>query len=76
MSERKDLYKIFDTGLCPFCGNDTIKINRTQKPYRYYVCKTCKVRWKGVSVFMVYKDSLEVAAEFTKNKEEMSRYGI
>jgi predicted RNA-binding Zn-ribbon protein involved in translation (DUF1610 family) len=74
--KKLEIPQIFDLGLCPFCGKESLKVTRTRKPYRYYECRSCLNTFDGVLVFRAFQDSLFQAAELDRAKTEIARYGL
>ena len=43
-----------NTGTCPHCGAGRIKVQTSQKPYRFFKCKVCQKNWKCLEI--IYRE--------------------
>lgn len=68
-----DPEKFFDLGACPLCGHKGIFVEKTTHPVRRYKCKGCNNTWKGVMIFLAYKNSLRLAADYHALKEDLDK---
>jgi len=53
----RNLVKILNKGLCPYCGGGKIRVCSTRKPTRYYRCDECGARWTSTEYFSIDRDS-------------------
>jgi transposase-like protein len=63
--------QIFEIGLCPKCGSEHIRVEKTKKPLRRMACDDCRAIWETLTINLLAPGILAQAAKIQRQKEEL-----
>lgn len=66
-----DETQIFEIGLCPWCGSEHIRVEKTRKPLRRMACDDCRAVWETLTINFLGPGALAQAAEIQRQKAEL-----